>query len=337
MVCWDILQKGLLVVSAKDKNNKPISDQVNAMTDESDNKNIRSRDASSRNMQQRVKTDELIKREAELYGYDELIKSEAELNEYKNVFMRREQELKEFQVKLKNEQVVAERNLQSQLMAREKVFKIREEEIFQRQKEMEEDFALRFKQANESRKNTQIALSQKEIELNKLIADANRDKERYQESSRSDIELKSKKFVDLALKLLREKENKFYLIATCWSFIGAASLVSGIVFAIYTTISGGDAYQQMGNVNLAYYVYTLLRGLIVVGLFGLLSRYAFVYSRSFMHESLKSGERFHAIKFGEFYLDAYGADANWDQIREAFENWNISGMSAFSKEDRGRV
>ena len=52
-----------------------------------------------------------------------------------------------------------------------------------------------------------------------------------------------------------------------------------------------------------------------------------------MHESLKSGERLHAIKFGEFYLDAYGADAEWDQIKEAFENWNISGSSAFSRKE----
>ena len=56
-----------------------------------------------------------------------------------------------------------------------------------------------------------------------------------------------------------------------------------------------------------------------------------------MHESLKIGERAHAIRFGEFYLDTYGANAQWSEVKEAFAHWNISGQSAFSQAESDDV
>jgi len=37
--------------------------------------------------------------------------------------------------------------------------------------------------------------------------------------------------------------------------------------------------------------------------------------------------------FGKFYLESYGAAADWAQIKEAFEHWNIIGSNAFSKSE----
>lgn len=75
----------------------------------------------------------------------------------------------------------------------------------------------------------------------------------------------------------------------------------------------------------------------MVGLCGLLAKYSFIFSKSYMHESLKLGERAHAIRFGEFYLDTYGANAQWEEVKEAFAHWNISGQSAFSDAETGPV
>lgn len=63
------------------------------------------------------------------------------------------------------------------------------------------------------------------------------------------------------------------------------------------------------------------------------ARYAFIFSNSYMHESLKNSERRHAINFGKFYLEAYGANASWEQVKEAFQHWNISNDSAFTKKN----
>jgi hypothetical protein len=49
-----------------------------------------------------------------------------------------------------------------------------------------------------------------------------------------------------------------------------------------------------------------------------------------MREALKNADRRHAINFGKFYLESYGAAAEWSQVKEAFEHWNITGENAFS-------
>ena len=45
----------------------------------------------------------------------------------------------------------------------------------------------------------------------------------------------------------------------------------------------------------------------------------------------------HYINFGKFYLESYGAAAEWTQIKEAFEHWNITGSNAFSKTEENQL
>jgi hypothetical protein len=52
-----------------------------------------------------------------------------------------------------------------------------------------------------------------------------------------------------------------------------------------------------------------------------------------MEEALKNADRRHAINFGKFYLESYGAAADWAQVKEAFEHWNIAASNAFSRSD----
>lgn len=41
--------------------------------------------------------------------------------------------------------------------------------------------------------------------------------------------------------------------------------------------------------------------------------------------------------FGKFYLESYGANADWSQIKEAFEHWNNAPSSAFSNNDADKL
>lgn len=263
--------------------------------------------------------------------YAELQDREVELAKYRDMLRVREQELDKYKESLKSDQIEREKFFRRELEERDKLIERREKELYVRQKEMEQQFSERFEETERLRDELQNELLQKEAELKSLLVETEKEKERYREESRKSIESKSKKFVDSALQLLSKKESKFHDISRNWAVVGAVALLCGIGFAIYAMISSADLFHQQSNSSLSYYFYSLFRGLIVVSLFGALSRYSFILSNSFMHESLKSGERLHAIKFGEFYLDAYGADAEWDQLKEAFENWNISGSSAFSK------
>jgi hypothetical protein len=67
------------------------------------------------------------------------------------------------------------------------------------------------------------------------------------------------------------------------------------------------------------------------------ARLAFVLGKSFMVESLRNGDRAHAISFGRFYLQAFGSRADWAEIKEAFQHWNIDSGSSFSSQSPSDV
>ncbi len=88
---------------------------------------------------------------------------------------------------------------------------------------------------------------------------------------------------------------------------------------------------------LYYFKGVIQQGLIAVALFAALAKYSLLFSNSYMQEALKNADRRHAINFGKFYLASYGAMADWAQIKEAFENWNIRGENAFSKSENSKL
>lgn len=73
-----------------------------------------------------------------------------------------------------------------------------------------------------------------------------------------------------------------------------------------------------------------ISSVLVLGLLGALARFTFVLGKSYMVESLRNDDRSHAISFGEFYLNAFGEKAEWSEIKEAFQYWNIDIGSSFS-------
>jgi hypothetical protein len=52
-----------------------------------------------------------------------------------------------------------------------------------------------------------------------------------------------------------------------------------------------------------------------------------------MVESLRNADRIHAISFGQFYLKAFGEHAEWAEIKEAFQHWNIDKGSSFMQQE----
>ncbi|MFT8335036.1 MAG: hypothetical protein ABF628_02550, partial [Acetobacter orientalis] len=65
-----------------------------------------------------------------------------------------------------------------------------------------------------------------------------------------------------------------------------------------------------------------IRGIIILTVVGFFTRYNFIQSGNYMQEALKVSNRIHAIKFGQFYIETYGATASWDQVKEVFASWN---------------
>lgn len=267
--------------------------------------------------------------------FNELVARERQLQEQlahqQSVIREQEDRLNESRSKLKEEQLLREKEFQRELEERERLFEKRQESMFQRQKQMEQHFQERLQETELLRSRLESELSAREIALKKSEEELEQEKQKYREESRKQIESKSQSYVNTALTGLQTKEDDFHNIAKIWSIVGACSIVLGIAFIIYTTLSGAYSFHSGAGFSWTYFTFITFRGLIVIALFAALARYAFIYSNSYMHESLKSGERRHAINFGKFYLEAYGADASWGQIKEAFQHWNIGNESAFSK------
>lgn len=273
--------------------------------------------------------------------FNELVAREKQLQEQlahqQSVIREQEDRLNESRNKLKEEQLLREREFQRELEERERLFEKRQESMFQRQRQMEEHFHERLKETELLRSRLESELSAREIALKRSEEDLEQEKQKYREESRKQIESKSQSYVNTALTGLQTKEDNFHKIAKIWSIVGACSIALGIAFIIYTTLSGAYLFHSGTGFTWTYFMFIAFRGVIVIALFAALARYAFIYSNSYMHESLKSGERRHAINFGKFYLEAYGADASWGQIKEAFQHWNIGNESAFSKKQENKA
>lgn len=266
----------------------------------------------------------------EFKGFHDGVNNNANLKFSKESdLLRREDNLSRQQAELENEAIRKEEKLKKELSEKESEFRFRENRLIKRQKEMEQNFTAQLEQYEAMRDNIQNELMRKERELQQLLVNTEREREKYQEDSRKALESKSRAFVTNALETLSKKEDGLKTKASIWSACGATSILIGIIFSILIMFYNAESFHDTTAKNLNYYLYMLFRGIIVIGLFITLSRHCFSLGNSFMHESLKISERTHAIKYGEFYLDVSGADAEWENIKEAFSNWNINGRSAF--------
>ncbi|MDP5291827.1 hypothetical protein Q9290_05925 [Oceanimonas sp. CHS3-5] len=222
-----------------------------------------------------------------------------------------------------------EEEYKNEIKRKEAEFRFKEERLANRQKTIEKELKKQLEENENIRDRIQNELIEKNEELQKILIETKEEKEKYEQESIKALETKSKKFIASTLGILGNNEKGLKTKASYWSFAGVAAISAGIIFAIYSMFFNADSFHNTSNNSLSYYFYTLFRGIISIGLFLILARYCFRLCDSFMHESLKVSERIHAIKYGEFYLDVSGPKAEWDNIKEAFSNWNIDGRSAF--------
>lgn len=287
-------------------------------------------------MQERM--DEENKLNRRFIGRDELVKFKAreqELLKFREQIQQQEKQLDEYRTRLKAEQFAREKEIQKALEAREKFFAERDKELFERQREFEERMVRQKREFDTFRAKQEQSLISRETQLIESQQLLEKEKERYNEESRNNIELKSKNYVKDTLDTLTLKEAKFHKISRIWSVIGAGSLMLGLCFFGY--ISVATFYVIPNPVTWEFITFSVFKGIIAVAFFGALAKYSFFFSNSYMHESLKNADRRHAINFGKFYLESYGAAADWGQIKEAFEHWNISSNNAFSNSEASKL
>jgi hypothetical protein len=149
-----------------------------------------------------------------------------------------------------------------------------------------------------------------------------------QEDERKEIQYKVKltaaEYIEKSLTDLNQREKKYQRIAySCYVF-AFISLIGCIYFGIWRSTIIINLKMDIGT-----HIQFAILSILIISLIIALSRFAFIMGKSFMVEALRNSDRIHAIKFGEFYLNVFGEKAEWQQIKEAFQNWNIDKGSSF--------
>jgi len=177
-----------------------------------------------------------------------------------------------------------------------------------------------------------IAIGQKPLkEVARIISDAvekqvGRQKARAEEQreNQKKVEVSAADFIQKSLGDLAERETTYRRLAYFWYSVAYATLVGSAAFGVWRALLHPPATKEwVSLVELA------ISGILVLGLLIALAKYAFTLGKSFMVEALRNADRRHAISFGEFFLRAYGPSAEWKDVKDAFQNWNIDKGSHF--------
>lgn len=136
-------------------------------------------------------------------------------------------------------------------------------------------------------------------------------------------------YIRVAIDSLQKLEGRDRALSYLWYFMGFASLVFGISFAL----AGLTHASKQTGLATETLILVSLKTIVVIGLLVACAKYAFSLGKSYSSESLKSSDRIHAIRFGEFYLRAFGDKIKWEELKEVFQHWNIDRNSSFSSLD----
>lgn len=238
----------------------------------------------------------------------------------KEAFLKWERMQDEYETRLaslREDNLKIEKQYQHQLKEQQVLIADRESRLMDRQRRFEKDAAVREEEVR--------ALESK---LNLKLKSLDEEREKFSVGAKERLEKSSTEFVEEALDNLGNKEEAYQRTAKKWAGIGAFSLVVGAGFFVY--ISYASLGTIPSTVSWEFIVFSVAKGLVVLALLGAFAKYSYLLSNSFMGEAVKNADRIHAIKFGKFYLETFGATAEWEQVREAFENWNTLGSNGFA-------
>lgn len=281
----------------------------------SSNPELRERILKSMPIDQRRMFLELSEEESGMENDYKYFMSEKIENSHEKEAFNRLKELEERERYLERRQRAREEQYSAQLDALRQQVAESEKEIHQRQNKY---------------KSVEAGLLKKELEIRDSIRVL---QEEHQKQVQEKIELKVPEFVESAVAALKEKEESFSDKAANWNFHGSISLGLAIASAIGALIYGGFEFNSAAKENIDWFFFSflLIKGLIVVSLFGAFAKHAYNIGNAYMHESLKRSDRMHAINFGKLYLEVYGNEVSQNDMKSIFENWNMNSDSAFTK------
>jgi len=210
----------------------------------------------------------------------------------------------------------------SVLKDRENFFHIEREALEERTKTLEATHA-----------DLKSEFAQRAVEHDKAISDLKKQREQYEADFQARMEEKATVYVDSALSSLKSNERRFETIGSTWSVAGLLSVAIGAALAFVLAKEGTANIVSNKDITWPLILFFTAKSAVLLGLIVAVVHLCTKLARSYMHESIKNGERRHAINYGKFYLSVYGAGTDGEKLKDVFAHWNIEGKSAFSEKD----
>lgn len=241
-----------------------------------------------------------------------------------NSLDEKELELKALKIEIKDlKQNLAER--EKTFISREKALRDSSLEVDLRNKQLELDKDILRKQSNDDRHAFEEKVDQLEKEKDQL----KKEKEKYQAETQKRIEDKASEYVNQAIDALKIKEILFFWTSFAWSIAGGVSIAGGLIALLLSLHDATKDIIANKEIGWMLIIFLAAKSAVLLGIMFAFAKYSMMFSKSYMHESLRNTERQHAINFGKFYLGTHGASASWEDIKSVFEHWNISRDSTF--------
>ena len=178
------------------------------------------------------------------------------------------------------------------------------------------------------------SLEKDAIEKVRLILAAHDEKIKKDEQEKKESEEKVKiglsKYIDEVFENLKNSEKQNKRTAFWLYLVSIFSLIGTIIIAILFFVNEKSYVNDMITVA----IYGIVCVFIVIMLISL-SKLLFTLAKSFMVEAIRCSDRRHAISFGKFFLDAYGAEATREEVLKAFSSWNIDNGSTSFRSQSG--
>lgn len=173
------------------------------------------------------------------------------------------------------------------------------------------------------------SLEKDAIEKIRLILAAHEEKikkdEQEQKASEEKVKTGLSNYIDDVFINLKESGKRNKQFAFWLYFVSIVSLMFTICIAVLFFVKE----TQYTDNTTALIIYGVVCLFIVIMLISL-SKLLFTLAKSFMVEAIRCADRIHAISFGKFFLDAYGAEATREEVLKAFSSWNIdNGNTSF--------
>lgn len=178
------------------------------------------------------------------------------------------------------------------------------------------------------------SLEKDAIEKIRLILAAHDEKIKQGEQERRKSEEKVKtglsKYIEDVFVNLKESEKRNKRFAFWLYLVSILSLIATIIIAIVFATN-----KNWHIANIEYMIAYSVACLFIVVILISLSKLLFTLAKSFMVEAIRCSDRIHAISFGKFFLDAYGAEASREEVLKAFSSWNIDNGSTSFRNQSG--